>query len=159
MTKPDITADRVFELIAAYGANPEHWPSAERAAAAALLTAEPDRFSDAVEQSRLLDTAFAHMVPPEPNSGLAERILTLAPGVQTTPAPRRANLWSVLGDALFPQGLRWPAGAALASLAMGLVGGYAYAGNTVGISEADSAYAYAFGGSSTPDWFVVEGDS
>jgi len=61
-----------------------------------------------------------------------------------------------LSAILFPQGVRWPAGAALASLVMGLVGGYAYASTGIGYDQADSAYYAAFGFDNGAEWVSLE---
>ena len=68
-----------------------------------------------------LDRVLARIEPHEPGAGLVARILADAP------KPRRASLLDKVRAVLTPQGQRWPAGAALASLADGLSTGYAAA--------------------------------
>lgn len=152
MTVNGMTEDRVLELIEAYGAEPTCWPEDERGAARALLDANPDAFADALAVARMLDEAMELEEVPEPSAQLADAILAAAP----TAPPARASLFGGLSSLLFPQGVRWPAGAALASLLMGLVGGYAYASTGVGYDQADSAYYAAFGLDVGADWGDLE---
>ena len=152
MTDADMTVDRVLELIAAYGSEPGAWPEDERASAEALLHAQPDLFATALADARLIEQVLAAEDIPEPTPALADAILAQAP----QPRPAQNGLWRALSDLLFPQGVRWPAGAALASLAMGLVGGYAYASTGAGYDQADSAYFAAFGLGNGADWISLE---
>jgi len=114
-----MTDDRLHALIAAYGADPSSWPEGERAAARAHLAAHADRFADALEDARVLDLAFAENDIPEAPSELAARILAEAPR-----AVRPGASWAGrLREILFPNGLRWPAGATAAALVMGVAAG------------------------------------
>lgn len=152
MTVTGMTHERLLELIAAYGAEPMGWPEDERDAARALLSADPDAYSQALDDARLIEEALNFEEVPEPSATLTESILAAAPS-----APRsRTGLLAGLAAMLFPQGARWPAGAALASLAMGLVGGYAYASTGIGYDQADSAYYAAFSFDSGEDWISLE---
>jgi len=152
MTVNDMTNDRVLELIAAYGAEPMGWPEDEREAALARIEAEPAAFERAMADARALDQWLMQEAVPEPGAELTDAILEAAPQ-----APRQqAGLFAGLSAILFPQGVRWPAGAALASLLMGLVGGYAYASTGIGYDQADSAYYAAFGIDSAIDWVSLE---
>lgn len=152
MTVNGMTEDRVLELIEAYGAEPMGWPEDERDAARALIEADPDAFADALAVARALDEAMELEQVPEPSARLADAILAAAP----TAPPARASLFGGLSSLLFPQGVRWPAGAALASLLMGLVGGYAYASTGAGYDQVDSAYYAAFGLDVGADWGDLE---
>ncbi len=151
MTRADITVERVFELIAAYGSAPESWPEGERAAASAMVAAQPDVFAPALTQARALDDALQGEPEIAPAADLAARILASAPA----PAPARAKAsWlGRLKDLILPQTTRWPAGATLASLAIGLVGGYAYAS---AYDQADQAYYTAFGYDAGVSWLGEE---
>ena len=156
MTQETMTPERLLELIAAFGAEPGGWPEDERDAATALLTASPDLFADALDEARGLDDMFANMAMPEPSAELAAAILDSAPQPRAT---RQGRNW--FADLIFPQGARWPAGAALASLLMGVFGGYASATVDVSYEQADAAYYAAFGGDQSQDWqeqawFVAE---
>ena len=148
-----MTTERVFELIDAYGAEPGGWPEDEREAAMALLASDPETFAAALDAARALDALLLNESLPEPSLDLSDAILDAAP--QAPEAPRKGildGLWSVL----FPQGARWPAGAALASLMMGLVGGYAYASTGAGYDQAEDAYYAAFGFDTNEDWMSLE---
>ncbi len=151
MTQDRMTPERLLELIAAFGAEPGAWPEDEREAATALLANTPDLFADALEEARSLDALLMSAPVPDPSPALAEAILAHAP--KTAPT-RQSRGW--LADFLFPQGARWPAGAALASLLMGVFGGYAYASVDVSNEQADAAYYAAFGVDQNQDWIEVE---
>ncbi len=152
MTVSEMTNERVLELIMAYGAEPMGWPDDERGAMQARIAADPDAFAEALAQARALDQLLASEQVPEPSATLADAILAQAPAAHA----KRSGLFDGLSSFLFPQGMRWPAGAALASLAMGLVGGYAYASTGIGYDQADSAYYSAFGFDNSGDWGSLE---
>lgn len=152
MTEVTMTTDRVLELIHAYGAEPGGWPDAEREAARALLEAQPVHFTAALKEARELDAMMMALEAPEPMADLSKAILASAPKA----VPEQSNMLGALGKLLFPQGTKWPAGAALASLLMGLVGGYAYASTGIGYDQADSAYYTAFGFDSGDVWLEAE---
>lgn len=152
MTDLKMTPERVFELIAAFGVDPGGWPVAERDAARALLEAQPDLFAEAIADARAVDVLLSGEIVPKPTASLAQSILAQAPQA----APEQNNLIGALGRLIFPQGARWPAGAVIASLFMGLVGGYAYASTGAGYDQADSAYYAAFGFDSGIAWLEAE---
>ena len=152
MTVDGMTHERLLELMAVYGAEPMAWPEDERAAARALLEDNPGRYADAMAEATAIDQALALEPVPEASTALAQSILAAAPGIRSN----RAGLFATLAGVLFPQGVRWPAGAALASLVMGLVGGYAYASTGIGYDQADSAYFAAFGLDSGEEWVSLE---
>lgn len=118
-----MTNERLLELIEAYGAEPGAWPEGERASAEAHLAAHPDWFASALADARGLDAMFEAAPQADVPDGLAARILNGAP----TARRARRGLGARLGGLIAPNGIRWPAGAALASLMMGLVAGYATA--------------------------------
>jgi len=69
---------RLRQILDAYGARPERWPEAERAAARALLASSPAARAaqaDAARLDALLDAAPA---PPAPPAELAARIVAAA---------------------------------------------------------------------------------
>ncbi|MEO0450076.1 MAG: hypothetical protein AAFZ74_07180 [Pseudomonadota bacterium] len=152
MTEMTMTPQRVLELIDAFGAEPGAWPEDERAAAAALIAAEPETFQAALDEARAVDALLMEEALPEPSPMLAEAILAAAPRAK----PVKSTPWQSLRRLIFPQGVRWPAGAALASLMMGLVGGYAYASTGTSYDAADSAYYTAFGFDSGDAWLELE---
>ncbi|MEM7460197.1 MAG: hypothetical protein AAF331_12080 [Pseudomonadota bacterium] len=152
MTDVKISTERVLELIAAYGAEPGAWPDEERTAATQLLAASPDLFVAPLEEARALDALLQTELVPEPGAQLSEAILAAGPSAKAA----SRGVFGGLTAMIFPQGTRWPAGAALASLMMGLVGGYAYASTGAGYDQADLAYYAAFGVDSDEEWLVSE---
>lgn len=114
-----MTDERLLDLIGAYGAEPMAWPEDERAAAEAHLAAYPERFTAALDAARALDLAFAQAGQVDAPDNLAARILEDAPRPRTSGASWTGRL----RDMVFPNGLRWPAGATVAALAMGLMAG------------------------------------
>ncbi len=152
MTDQTITPDRVFELIEAYGAEPGAWPQDERDAALHLLNTQPDMFAAAINEARALDALLANDPVPEPSAALSAAILSQAP----TARPVRKGVFGQISAVIFPNGARWPAGAAFASLMTGLVGGYAYASTGVGYDQAGAAYYAAFGYDTSEDWLILE---
>lgn len=126
MSKLNITTERVLELIDIYGAAPISWPTAEREAAQRLIAANPLAFTSALERAEALDEQLERsgFAIPKPSRNLSEAILSQAPepkGIDK--AGKKA--WR----RFLPSGLRLPAGAAIASLAVGMVAGYSYAGD------------------------------
>lgn len=152
MTREKMTIERALELIEAYGAEPGGWPEEDRAAVSALIEAEPNVFAEALSEARALDQMLMSEALPNPSDDLAASILARAP----VAAPERKSLLSGLSSVVFPKGVRWPAGAALASLVMGLVGGYAYASGDVGYDQEDAVYYAAFGVDSDASWLSLE---
>jgi len=152
MTDVQITDERVLELIAVYGAEPGGWPEAEREAATARMSEAPTLFAEALAEARAIDDLLATETLPEPNQALSDAILASAPRPKLAPRP----LFSGFTKLIFPQGVRWPAGAALASLLMGVVGGYSYASTGVGYDQADAAFYTAFGIDSAETWMIEE---
>lgn len=152
MGQVGISVERVLDIIAAYGAQPFGWPEDERDAAEALIEAEPTRFADALAEAQMLDEALATQSIVDPSPMLADMILAGAP----TKTQTRTGWFADLRRALFPQRTRWPVGAALASLAMGLVGGYAYASTGTVYDEADQALYTAFGYDAETSWTVED---
>ncbi|MEO0608250.1 MAG: hypothetical protein AAFY82_08455 [Pseudomonadota bacterium] len=152
MIDQSMTPDRVIELIEAYGAEPGAWPEDERGAAILMLAEQPARFEAALDQARALDALIASEPDVHPSAALGAAILAQAPVAKA----ERSGVLGQLSAILFPQGMRWPAGAAVASLLMGLVGGYAYASTGVGYDQADAAYYAAFGYDTSEDWMSLE---
>lgn len=152
--RDDISPDpRVLGIIAAYGADPLSWPDDERAFVEKALAHYPDLYTAALAEARELDAALNLEVVPEPSIALFENALRAAP----KPKTRQTNRRSWLGRTLFPNGTRWPAGAAFASLAMGVVSGYAYASTgTATYSEAEQVYIEAFGYDTYESWLAEE---
>lgn len=73
-----LTMERLVEMLDAYGAAPERWPAAERAAAEALIARSEEARAHqrrAAELDRLLDA----LPTVAPSAGLRERVLAAAP--------------------------------------------------------------------------------
>ena len=64
---------RFRTLSETYGAAPEHWPEAERAAARALLDRSPEA-RDALAEAALLDRVLATAEPPPPSDDLVREL-------------------------------------------------------------------------------------
>ena len=151
MTRPEQSIETVRALIDAYGASPEAWPEEVREAAQAILLAHPDVFADSLADARALDALLERIELPEPAADLAERILAAAPQPPRLQAAPNLLVW------LLPRNVRWPTGSALASLAMGIVGGYAFAAaGPTSYDSASDAYAAAFGFHSDLSWLDEE---
>ncbi len=153
MSGNEMNVDRVLELIAAYGATPDGWPEEERVEAQALVAARPEAFKTALAEATALDVALANEDILEPSEHLFDQVLSAAPAPRTL----KANPFRSLTAILFPQNTRWPASAALASLVMGIAGGYAYASSDIiAYDDIDSAYQAAFGYDTDVSWFDGE---
>ncbi len=110
-----MTEERFRALAAAYGADPDRWPDAERSSAAAFLSARPAVARPILAAERRLDEALAAYAAAEPDSALRARIVAAA--------PRERRVGRVA---------RWLAGAGLglglaASCAAGVAAGFAFA--------------------------------
>src|SRR3546814_12762738 len=103
--------ERVADLIAAYGTNPQRWPATERQAAQSLLaaSAEAQRLvQEALAFDALLSTSPLPAI--EPSAALRSRIMA-----QIRPAPNSLSAWrSQIADASC---LRLPRGPFLPPLA------------------------------------------
>ncbi len=76
---------RLTSLIKAYGANPAHWPPAERAEAVRLAEAAPERWALPLAAARRLDAMLDQAPALAPRWPLVARILAAAP--MRGPAP------------------------------------------------------------------------
>ena len=126
------TLDRLEDLLDRCGADPAHWPVADRPHAQGLIEADPAARA-LVDQAARLDRMLAEDVEPVTvPGGLRSRILAAAPG----PVPARQGRWRrVLGD-LWPFEAGWqPASAMVAAAVLGLVLGLS--GISTGVSPVD----------------------
>ncbi len=111
---------RLEAIIDAYGAAPERWPNAERAAALALLK-RSDRARIAWVEAAALDSLMVGEEPPQPSGDLMGRLQAIG---ETTETPRRpAKARPLFGGFLEP--VRAPAVAAFAAIALAFVAGLA----------------------------------
>jgi hypothetical protein len=121
-----MTQKRVAELIAAYGAAPDKWPSAERDAALAVLRREPALQTE-LQQMAALDAALDRWPSPAPTVDA----VALAAHVSATPRPRVAPRRAFFRFPIFA----WPNAAGLAAAAL--------TGFLVGWAGLDSDYTGA----------------
>jgi len=84
-----MNAERLQQLVAAYGADPRRWPEAERDAGRALLAAGPGDAT--VEAARDLDYLLWASPQPAVSMALRDRVLASAAAAGLT--PRRVRLW------------------------------------------------------------------
>ena len=73
-----MTPDRLDAILAAYGARPERWPAAERAAALSLVASDPSR-ARRLEDEAGLDALLDGNLAPTVHAALVSRILAGAP--------------------------------------------------------------------------------
>jgi hypothetical protein len=109
---PTMTLARLRVLLDTYGAAPERWPAAERAAAEALLARAPEaqRWQAA---SRGLDALLDAAPAPPASSDLARRILAATPPRTRARLPRAARALTALVPLAAAAGLAlWLAGPA-----------------------------------------------
>lgn len=92
-----ISAERLMQILAAYGASPQRWPAHERAAAQALMTrimsagapAERAEIAAALNEARLLDGALEDFDAAVPDAAMARLTAAVAfPPRQAQPAHR-----------------------------------------------------------------------
>ena len=153
MTDHHAPDQRVLEVIEAYGADPQVWPDEDRAQVEAAIAQAPDLYEAALNEARLLDEVLSLETVPEPPISLFEDVLRAAPRGASTQSTSR--VWWL--RALFPDGVRWPAGAAFASLAMGVGGGFSYAATgPEPYTETEQVYLEAFGYDTYDTWLAEE---
>ncbi|MDE1173891.1 MAG: hypothetical protein PW790_09500 [Parvibaculaceae bacterium] len=121
-----MTMERLEALLDAYGASPARWPGAERPAAEDLV-ARSQEARLRVDEARHLDLLLAEAPLEAPSAALTARLLAARPRqIAASPVSSTAGT-SLLGRFLalvWPYGSpAFPAGAVLASLALGIVTG------------------------------------
>jgi len=91
MTKRKMTIERLNELIAAYGADPQRWPAIEHDEARAFMDAHPIITQATLDEARSLDSILDGEKKNVSNTDfLAARILKAAQ-TETMPIPIAAN--------------------------------------------------------------------
>jgi len=129
-----VTRDRVEMILDAYGADPAHWPEAERDAALALVRDVPE-LSRRMQIEAELDSLLDALPAPAPHPSARVRLKAIAD--QTQGVDWRALLW--------PFGPVWRPAAGLAlALLVGIGTGVAdpfALGTAVADSEATLTYA------------------
>ena len=119
-----MTPERFTALLQAYGADPRHWPEAERAEAQALLAAGPPVLRQQLQEAAWLDAQLGATPVAAPDEALIARIAAGAqasaahPESQADPGRSRA-----VGDARSWRPRWWWSGAGLAGA--GLAGALA----------------------------------
>lgn len=121
MMSETMTLERLRALIAAYGGTPAKWPTAERAAAEALLARSPEARA-ALAEAIPLDTLLDAVPALAPSPALRAAVLAAMPQSELS---GRGNRWQGLRDLLGEFGAL-PAVRPLlfASLLLGLFAGY-----------------------------------
>lgn len=129
MRGTEMTDERILELIAAYGADPDGFPEAERGQASRRMAQAPGVFAAALEEARLLDGVLGQV--PEIAVPAALRAALIADAPKPAKEPRRAG-----GLLRFLPG--WIPAGAVASLVMGvLIGVNMSVPSTVATASAD----------------------
>lgn len=127
-----VTADRVRALLAAYGANPDRWPSTERDDALRMVASDPDLAAEAANAGafdNLLDT----LPTPIPNPALRVALKDIPERAGMGWVDRLAGLWPFFGAP-------WrPAAGLVAAAVIGIVVGV----TTSDVSVADASGLYA----------------
>jgi hypothetical protein len=85
-----MTPDRFRRLTEAYGASPEHWPAAERAAAEEMLARQDPDALAALAEARAIDLMLATHAIDAPDPDLVRRIVASAPSARS-PSARQDN--------------------------------------------------------------------
>ncbi|ACC73212.1 hypothetical protein PPMP20_14925 [Paraburkholderia phymatum] len=113
-----MTPERFRAIVDAYGADPRHWPAAERAAASAWAELNRSEADALLAQAVQLDQWLASDAEAAPAPALVERI------VASAPARRRSRwLWLAWPGGRSRRAGWWWSGAAFAGV--GLIGGVA----------------------------------
>jgi len=130
----DMTVDRVRALLAAYGADPERWPAAERAAAERLLADDPALASEFAD-ARAFDSLLDALPAPAPSPALRVRLKDI---------PDRARLgWTAPLAWLWPFGTPWrPAAGLVAAALLGVIVGIATPETTTAASDVATTFTY-----------------
>jgi hypothetical protein len=134
--------ERFRTIVAAYGADPRHWPPHERADAQDWARRHRADADATLAEAAELDAWLAQDALAPPERALVERIVASAPGRARPASTRRRVWWS--GAALAGIGL---AGALAGALAMSIV----VVGSAPSATHESAYLTTSFGGSSA-DW-------
>ena len=132
-----MTEDRLIELIEAWGADPSAFPEAERAAARAMLAAQPARFAAVIAEARALDAALARLPEILHSAALTGRLAASAPSPKAAASGFR-----------LPKLAPWAPASGVAALAAGLFMGVMAApaaSASSDMSEVESVLEHALG--------------
>lgn len=139
--KTTMNAERLQALIAAYGADPQRWPQAERAAAQAL--ASDPHASAVLREARALDAALDALPPVAPDVALRRSILDALPA-------RAPGLGQVLGEFLAGIGWRLAGPAFALALAGGVAAGVLFESEPA--TDTDDTELLALAQLGEPSW-------
>ncbi|MEO1037951.1 MAG: hypothetical protein AAFX09_00260 [Pseudomonadota bacterium] len=141
-----MTSQRVLDILAAYGGDSERWPSAERAAALALIASDSELRAQ-LNAARALDEAMKPAALEPVGGRLAEQIEAR---LLDEVSARRAAQSSPIQ--------RWAPMAAAAALSLGLgLGWLGAAATPLDPLDETSLYASAFGAISDDEDWTQEG--
>lgn len=144
-----MTEGRFLDLLEAYGADPAHWPEAERAAATAFADAHPEFAAPLLAEARALDDLLGP-AEAEPSDLLQARLLAALPaeaGAGAGAGVRREEKSAVVRGVF--SGWRAPVAAA-AALVIGVAIGFG-SGMVTPVETLESYDAFAFS-SLEDDW-------
>lgn len=115
----EMSLERLEQMVAAYGADPAHWPEAERESAERLM-AHSAAGRDLLAQAKELDIALSRVASDVPDAAMARLMAATA-----FPPPRVSSPSSSLLDRLsYVASAFWPRATVLASMAaLGIVVG------------------------------------
>ncbi|WP_323762917.1 hypothetical protein [Maricaulis sp.] len=133
-----MTEERFYQILEAYGADPAHWPPAERDEAQCFAQARPDLVALVIDDERALDALLDRLVEPAPDTALLERRL-----LARLPRPALPD-WTVPS-------------AVAAALVLGVCLGFASGAVMGPTDDLDAIYADAFTGYEQ-DWVDWLGD-
>lgn len=122
MSAQNMTLDRLRQILAAYGGDPDRWPDDERDAAEALIAASPVA-RDALAQEQALDAGLSLASSAVPDDAMARLTAAMAfPPPRQTAAPAGvASGWFASLASAF-----WPRATVFASMAaLGIIVGLA----------------------------------
>jgi hypothetical protein len=128
----EISEDRLLVLIAAYGADPLHWPESERTAAQQRAATDTPAIRQALAQARILDQMLATAAVP----ALSESAIT---AMQAKAQPGLMIRLRALFDWWGPV---WqPTGALAAALLLGVMLGLANPDTSAALADMTGQYA------------------
>lgn len=123
MSAQTMTLDRLRQILAAYGGDPDRWPDDERDAAEALIAASPVA-REALAQEQALDAGLALAASEVPDDAVARLTAAMAfppPRQTAAPAAGLGSGWLTTMASAF-----WPRATVFASMAaLGIIAGLA----------------------------------
>ena len=105
MSAQTMTLDRLRQILAAYGGDPDRWPDDERDAAEALIAASPAA-REALAQEQTLDAGLALAASEVPDDAMARLTAAMAfppPRQMAAPANVAKGWFASLASAFWPR--------------------------------------------------------